>query len=445
MASFDRPLSRLNLELLPKRHTLWQDRRCHPVLSSSPTLRQRREVLTCTMGTLKTCTTITPIPLPADDCDSAHSMHAALSSLRATTASFDAAMDAVLATTSRHHQRVEALQRRIEKFRELLLKLDEVAASKMKEGGIDDRVCMVYCPGSYESALKGLEVELAKVREDISTSNAVRSAANDAVQNAIKQDIQRDDAQAVPSDSWLDSSSTGLGVGKALQATDEQRSVPLLLKDDVRSVDPNYEGMLDELIYKREDSQQGESLEGDASGVGKGDDETVYTVTSQMSSVSVASSSRVTAGQRRRNRKQQTHSAKLMAKTSPGGMHTLPEVSSQNNFTVAAGRQQALVGSQPFLCEVMHDSYGIGMEPPAGLVDCSGFSARGTRESGAAFYPPISHVNAMQVFNTTRNSFGTTEGLQSGAIAQPHFDPPKERDVSKGVTKTQQPSANNST
>lgn len=377
----------------------------------------------------KICTQITPIPLPADDCDRNHTMHAALSSLSAATSSFDAAMDSLLATTAHHRQRVYDLEDRITIFRKHLRRLDDIASSKMKNGELDDRVCMVYCPGLYEDALKGMEAELVKVKEELtpnqqqkkttsmgmSSNNGARSAADAAVQKALLHDVQMDDGLARPSDAWLDHASMGLGVGKALEVTNEQRSMPLLMGEAVNKGELDYQNALETLVQNAgasENARDGldrlEDLEGPPVSGGRGDDESVYSVTSQMSSISVASSTRMTAGQRRRWHKQQM---KAKAKASSRQMQPMlashPETSSQS--TALAGRQQAIMGSQTYLSEVFHDSYGIGTEHSKGLVECSGYSARGTREGGTEFYPPSSHIPDLLVFNTTRNSYGLTK------------------------------------
>jgi hypothetical protein len=229
-----------------------------------------------------------------------------------------------------------------------------------------------------------------------------------------------DNGHAVPSDAWLDHASMGLGVEKALEESDEQRKVPQLFDEKNHKGDIDYDRVLDMLVLNASNSNKGEGLDrleslegpGVSGGGGKGDDESVYSVTSQMSAISVASS-RMTAGQRRRWHKQQQmmQGVKGRSKTTQNPMHpmlsTHPEASSQS---ATADRQQSSMGSHPYLCEVFHDSYGIGTEPTKGLVECSGFSGRCTREGGAEFYPPSSHIPDLLVFNTTRNSYGLPAG-----------------------------------
>jgi len=356
------------------------------------------------------CSTITPITLPADDTDRMHSMHAALSSLDAMASSFDTSMDSILQTTSNHRQRVKDLESRIAEFRELLSRLDDLAKSKMNEGeSVDDKICMVFSPNSYESALEGMESELAMIRDEISTSTLCRSAANDAVMKSIQKDIDNDDGQALPSDSWLDQMDNG--VVEALKQSNDQRSIPMLSGDDsVRKGEEEYQYVLDKLLNSSDKSTASRLGSG---AIQKGDDESISSVTSQLSAISVTSNStRMTAGQRKRH-KQQMQQMQNTTKSSTTQMSMQPTLSphleEEQTSTTIAGRQQAIAGSSPYLCDNLHDSYGIGTEPSKGLIDCSGFSARGTKEGGTSFYPPSSHVSDLYVFNTTKKSYGVTK------------------------------------
>ena len=315
-------------------------------------------------------------------------------------------------------------------FRACLSRLDELAESKAanNNGEIDDVVCMVYHPASYEDALKGMESDLANIKEGLDTNyyqdvekvssrNAVRSAANAAVQKALLHDVQMDNGLAVPSDAWLDHASAGLGVRSALEAMAEQRSAPLLLgARGIQRGEGNYQRILDTLVLKAENKREGidrlEYLEGSGSGGGGRDDESVYSVTSQMSAISVASSTRMTAGQRRRHKQQQMMHSPKKGKSKESQMHPVlsphPETSSQVQSAIA-GRQQSLLGSQPHLCEIFHDTYGIGSEPHRGLVDCDGYSGR----------PPSKSITDLMVFNTARSSYGVANESSGASKSKP--------------------------
>ena len=346
----------------------------------------------------------------------------------AATSSFDAAMDSLLATSAHHRQRVKDLEGRLTEFRELLRRLDDVATSKMKNGdSIDDKICMIFSPATYESALEGMESELAMVRDELSTSNLARSACDASIKQALLSDVKNDDGQAVPSDAWLDQA--GSGVMEVLKQTNEQRVIPMLLGDEERfdKGEADYQYVLDKLLLNassdkstKHDHHESIDAFGSGGGMHKGDDESVYSLTSQMSSISVTSSSRMTAGQRKRWHKQQQQmqtqsSSKATTKASSAQllMQSLSPHPEERQSSTVAGRQQSLVGSHPYLCENFHDSYGIGREPPKGLVECSGFSARGTNEGGTEFYTPSNHVTDLHIFNTNRNSYGITKTVVS--------------------------------
>ena len=276
----------------------------------------------------------------------------------------------------------------------------------MNEGeSVDDKICMVFSPNSYESAIEGMESELAMIRDEISTSTLVRSAANDAVMKSVQKDMIDDDGQALPSDSWLDQMDNG--VVEALKQSNDQRSIPMLLgNDSVSNGEADYQYVLDKLLNSSGTSTA--SYLG--SGVIQKGDESVYSVTSQLSAISVTSNStRMTAGQRKRHKQQQQmQNTTKSSSTTQMSMQPLlsPHLEEEQTSTTITGRQQAIAGSSPYLCDNLHDSYGIGTEPPKGLIDCSGFSARGTREGGTSFNPPSSHVTDLYVFNTAKKSHG---------------------------------------
>ena len=418
---------------------------------------------------------LTPIPLPADDYDRTHSTHAALSSIHAAATSFDATMDSLVQTADQQHRRVHLLEKRAQRCREWIRKLNELVESKVINGDnggelycVDDAICTVFSPGTYEEALEGIEMKIEKVKGDLSTQNtssslslsasdATRTAANAAVKQALSRDANTDDGEAMPSDLWLDLASVGVNLGRSIKATDTQRHVPLLLgaltsnSSGSCMEEKEYGAILDSLAFSSNtlmNSPAGDVLGSNASlGYNNtlGDDESVHSTTSKMSALTMTStamstSGRLTAGQRRRWHHQQQQMRNLkagVATTQPlekseaqtlGGTKSVDNTLSEptpssssssmiksppiarnyhsNNISATKGRQQSVSGSHPYLCEVLHDSFGIGIEPKRGLVDCSGFSARGNREGGSEFNPPLSSIDDLKIFNTTRASYG---------------------------------------
>lgn len=397
---------------------------------------------------------LTPIPLPADDYDRTHSIYAALSSFHAAATSFDAAMDSLVETTNRQHLRVGLLEKRAQRCREWIQKLDKLVESKEIQGdaanyNVDDAICTVFSPATYEEALQGIEMKLDEVKEDLlldnqsqshSASDATRAAADAAVKQALIRDAQTDDGEAVPSDLWLDlASAHGVNLGRSIKATDTQRHVPLLsgaLTSSSRLCmeEKEYGAILESLTFSSSTSM---NYPAGVLGSNGRDDESVHSTTSKMSALTMTStamstSGRLTAGQRRRWHQQQQQMRNIKAgvaaaavaqsteksddamsqlndetnaansNTSSEAMPSTPAKStsknSYSNISAIKGRQQSLSGSNPYLCEVLHDSYGIGTNFKRGLVDCSGFSDR-DREA-------LTCIQDLTIFNTTRESHG---------------------------------------
>jgi len=413
---------------------------------------------------------LTPIPLPADDYDRIHSTHAALSSLSAAATSFDAAMDSLVQTADQQHRRVHLLEKRAQRCREWISKLNHLVESKSNnaDNDVDDEICTVFSPGTYEEALKGIQMKIDEVKGDLSTqktssssisaSDATRTAANAAVKQALIRDANTDDGEAVPSDLWLDLASVGVNLGRSIKATDTQRHVPLLLGALNSSASGNcmeekeYGAILDSLAFSCA-SMNSTAATNARLGYNHtpGDDESVHSATSKMSALTMTStamstSGRLTAGQRRRWHQQQQQMRNIKAgvatkqpleksevqpldetkavsntsseATPPSLMKSPPNAYTYHSNISTRGRQQAVSGSNPYLCEVLHDSYGIGTEPKRGLVDCSGFSGRGNREGGSEFNPPLSSIDDLTIFNTTRESYGLAKRRAAAAAKQ---------------------------
>jgi hypothetical protein len=299
-------------------------------------------------------------------------------------------------------------------------------------------------------------------RHDHSTRDDVRRSADAAIRAALSADITNDDGCAVPSDAYLDRPSSGLMgmAGGSIRHAGIVRAVPSVWattggEDDAmrggggargweegeEEGEGDYARILDALLARNDavDGTGGPSssidgiedrLRGD-DGDGDDDARSVHTTTSQLSSA-VSVSSRMTSQQRRRWHKQRnaqvlhgggskaSSNSTTSRATIPPPLYPHVEMSMRHRANVAMigaggggarpydGRRQSRLGSMPYLCEVLHDAYGIGTHPPVGLLECDGYSPSGTRECGAEFYPPTNHVTDMYVFNTSRNSYGPT-------------------------------------
>jgi hypothetical protein len=346
-------------------------------------------------------------------------------------------MDSLLASTSRQAERVNLLEKRAARAHALIAKLEKIHEGNEGVGTL----CRVECPADYRDALKGIQQDLDEVKSascQISALDAARAAADAAVRAALRKDASMDDGEAIPSDAWLDQASMGIGgLTHSLEVADAQRRVPLLYGSLVgehategsgRCMDEmEYRGVLDSMVKSEARIIVGSLADlAHSHQNADGDDESVH---SAMSALSMSSSSgRVTAIQRRKWHEQQQQLRNIKA---GGAIVTEGEEeggssanrskptfkTATNSASYIAGRQQAISGSHPYLCEVLHDSYGIGSEPPKGLVDCSGFSSHRTREAGTEFYPPPSSVGDLNVFNTSRDSYGLANRRAAAAAA----------------------------
>ena len=386
---------------------------------------------------------MTAVPLASDDYDRPHTTTALLASLHCTTSSFDAVMDSLLSTTSQQAERVRSLEKRVERARALITKLEKMQDKK----GVSN-ICTMECPADYKDALRGIETGIAELKNGSLQSSALiaaRAAADAAIRDTLRQDATADDGQAIPSDAWLDQASMGIGgLAHSLEVAESQRRVPLLFGSLVgdhategsgRCMDEmEYQGILDSITKSESRSNIPGRLTDLANSQHDGqgdDDDSIHSATSRISALSMSSnisaSGRMTAIQRRRWHEQQQQLRSIKA----GGavVHEGEEAegisttrstkpTTASNFSSSIiGRQQAMSGSHPYLCEVLHDSYGIGSEFPEGLVDCSGFSSHKTREGGTEFYSPPSSIADLVVFNTSRDSYGLANRRAAAMIA----------------------------
>ena len=340
-------------------------------------------------------------------------------------------MDSLLSTTSEHVQRVKSLEKRVQRARSLIQKLEQTH----KDNNSIDGIVRVEYAADYYEALRGIDSGLREIKPRISAIEAARNASDKAILATLRKDAAMDDGEAIPSDAWLDSPSMGIGgLAHSLQVAEAQRRIPPLYGSLIgehagegRCMDEmEYHGILESIAARKSQSDNMPTTLARS----HADDESVHSATSRMSALSMSSntsSTRMTAIQRRRWHEQQKQLRIMQAggaafsekgeedADAPRSPKRAPKSTVANSSI--SGRQQAINGSYPYLCEVLHDSYGIGSEPPKGLTDCSGFTSRGTREGGYEFYPPPSSAADLMVFNTTRDSYGLANRRAAAMMA----------------------------
>ena len=325
----------------------------------------------------RTCTEMTPIPLPAVDYDHEHGMYALVASLSAMAASTDASFDAIAVACRRVEERIRALSSRVAVFRENMAKLDQT-----------DEKIVLLCPESYEEMLESAQaylesmkgrIEMVRARakgESSTLMEAVRYASNDAVKASLLRDNQQDDGHAVPTDSWLDSAEMGVGAGRAVRVAAKQIEVPPCLgaiQPRIDLQDAEYMSMLES--GASEVSQRASLASPEERNDSSFQDD--VSVISALSTVTTATSSgRVTSRQRRRMQKEQQRSRALgaMVKNQHAATSTVetPDAgrpATVNPFeNVQSVQGQHLIGSQ-YLCDNLHDSFGVDMKGSSNVSD----------------------------------------------------------------------------
>ena len=114
---------------------------------------------------------MTTVPLASDDYDRPHTTTALLASLHCTTYSFDAVMDSLLSTTSQQAERVRSLEKRVERARALIAKLERMHDKK----GISN-LCRMESPADYKDALRGIENGMTELKNGSLQSSPVGAA-----------------------------------------------------------------------------------------------------------------------------------------------------------------------------------------------------------------------------------------------------------------------------
>jgi len=309
---------------------------------------------------------VTPIPCPGEDYDAPHTTVASLASLRAMAESYDSIMDSIMNSTNDRMNKLESISRRAERCRTL--------AEYMKKIGDYGGAVTVSAPSSYEraitggnkkkhdnkddgdiSATKDLNDALSSLTsETISAIDQARLVSNASVLNALRHDSMKDDGLARPSDLWLDRAS-GFDEHRACRNAERANSVPLLGRVYYR-----YRGD----YYTMDDDEAAANAAGAAT----------------TKNSTGAPDGSVVGGSRRDHKKEQGPHIRRMEN------HDLHKTT----FSGATSRQQAASGSTPYLCEVLHDAYGMGTVPPA----------------GGEFYPEPTDVGELLVFNSSRKTYG---------------------------------------
>lgn len=327
-----------------------------------------------------------PCP-PGEDYDHAHSTASALASLSAMVASFDAIMDSLEQTTEQYSKRLDLLAKRCDKSQHKI--------QNMKRMGEKGKAITIRSPASFP--IVGVRKGGSFVN-NVNDSNSAgihyhqpspfdcaRKASNEAIVGVLHDDWQNDDGLATPSDLWLDRAS-GFDEGVLCRSAERVHTVPSLIYNlKMEEIEMTSEAMLKKKTgYDNSGDNEIATATSATANTETGlyeskNDSVAEDVFEQFqgSTFSTASSPWNPAtgdtnimGIHEDDASVITSST-IFTATASQQKNTIPyKYKSGNQFKVqnvepSTPRLHAATGSQPFLCELLHDSYGVGSAPPS--------------------------------------------------------------------------------
>ena len=355
------------------------------------------------------------IPVPTDNYDAPHALVASLTSLRATAAAADAALDAVEASVRSQSERLEGLTDRAEAYR---ARVDELAAeaegsqedasrsaSTAASAGLPQETApplRLELPASYDRAVgrskHGQDHDAAIIHA--SAMALAREAASAAVRDVLRRDRQLDDGRAALADAWLDRP-TAFDEAAECAAAVESMTVPSL-RSQILPVEDEvawYEAEAADAAEAAAAAAAAASSGAGRSSTGASSEEYEYddaasvrtgmtglTLSSRITTTTIGADGSNVGGaverrrqrqqaqlerrRRQRRREQQAASAASAAGGSAGGEQggkaaasAAAQAAVEDIFDRASAvRQQVLSGSLPYLADVLHDAYGCENE-----------------------------------------------------------------------------------
>lgn len=358
-----------------------------------------------------------PIPVPTDGTDAPHSTISAVTALRCVAESFDAVMDSLQASIDAESGRLDQLSDRAGRCRDSLRRRRAAEASDEGEGPL-----LVRLPKDYKRAIVGADASSsAEDDEEAATTAsrytsaiaAARDASNESVRRVLRRDYELDDGGARMSDLWLDKP-RAFDVGASCRSALRTHAVPSLahqrpLSDGIDFYKEGGVGGSQSGVVGRSASSTAMGLT--ASGASSGSPSEWDGAASVRTGVSLSTratnaAAGATASDRRRQRQLQSLARKRSAGTTGDGA---AGTGGEDGAGVAStNRQQALSGSRPYLCEILHDAYGAGEFPPDG-------------DAGTIFPAPRA-IGELRVFHSSQPAYGSAARLVSPQAAKVEAD-----------------------
>lgn len=349
------------------------------------------------------------IPAPTDSYDHDSSTRANLASITALMSAFDASMDSLNDAIEDEMKRLDSIQSR-SKIGDPVKTAErdiDMSTSGTISTSTSTTITKITCPSTLEQALDD-DANHADPSSFLSNAYKAHQIASAKILSILKQEAQTMETtpnQPLPSDEWLDRASAFQLKQVCSSAKDKNRVPALFISKDNSLGDTRGRGcsvMRQEAEYYKEARKRNEipkvkkdKEEDDMNQSVMSGRRTVY---STMGNQSVASyATQGTAAFRRRQRKVHAATTRRTNGNGQGGDvgETGGLVSASN---ISTSRQQLATGSLPFVCEMIHDTHGLG------------------KMDGSGIFSPVEHVCDLFYHGTSTMAY-RVEGYQNNGVA----------------------------
>lgn len=339
------------------------------------------------------------IPAPTDSYDHDSSTRANLASMTALMSAFDASMDSLNDAIDDEMKRLDAIQSR------------SIIVDPVKKNGTSTTttttITKITCPSTLEQALDD-DANHADPSSFLSNAYKAHQIASAKILSILKQEahtMETTPNQPLPSDEWLDRASAFQLKQVCSSAKEKNRVPPLFISKDNSLGDVRGRGcsvMRQEAEYYKEARKRNEIFkvkkdkeEDDMNQSVMSGRRTVY---STMGNQSVASyATQATAACRRRQRKAHAATTRRTNGNGQGGdVGESGGLASASN--ISTSRQQLATGSLPFVCEMIHDTHGLG------------------KMDGSGIFSPVEHVCDLFYYGTSTMAY-RIGGYQNNGMA----------------------------
>jgi len=356
-----------------------------------------------------------PIPVPSDGTDAPHSAISTITALRCVAESFDAVMGSLQESIDRESERLDQLSERSERCRDTLRR----QRATDTHNGAEGKPLVVRLPREYQRAVSGVRVApTAAVEEEeeaVAASTgyksaiaAARDASNEAVRRVLRRDYELDDGEARMSDLWLDRP-RAFDVGAACRSALRSHAVPSLGHQRPQPDGMQYyKGALEGGGGGSQSGAMGRSASstmgglaasgGSSASPSEWDGAASVRTGVSLSTRATNAAAGATASDRRRQRQLQSLARKKSAGTTGSGAGGAGGEDQGGGASI--NRQEALTGSRPYLCEILHDAYGAG-DGGAGTI-----------------FPAPRAVSELRIFNSGQPAYGKSYSVTASQGAK---------------------------